>query len=79
LATPLGKKKDQSAAMAGKIPKPGEIDAENIQRLNFEQLLAEDQKALDDIEKKIREEKEQVSDPGPQDWVHNVVERGLRD
>jgi hypothetical protein len=58
-ATPLGKKKDQSATIAGNIAKPGEIDAENIQRLNFEQLSAEDHKALDDIKKKIREEKEQ--------------------
>ena len=43
--------------MAG-IPKPGEIDASNIQRPTFQQLSAEHQKVLDDIQKKIREEKE---------------------
>jgi hypothetical protein len=59
LATLLRRIKDQSAAMANKIPKPSEVDADNIQRPTFEQLSAEHQKALDDIKKKIREEKEQ--------------------
>ena len=45
--------------MADKLPKYSEVDAEDIQRLTFEQLSAEHQKALDDIKKKIREEKEQ--------------------
>ena len=44
--------------MAGKIPKPRDVDAANIQRLTFQQLSAEHQKVLDDIQKKIREEKE---------------------
>ena len=43
--------------MAG-IPKPGEIDAANIKWPTFQQLPAEHQKVLDDIQKKIREEKE---------------------
>ena len=45
--------------MADNIPKSSEVDANNIQRPCFEQLSAEHQKALDDIKKKIREEKEQ--------------------
>ena len=53
------REKNQSAPMAGKIPKPGDIDAENIKRPNFEQLSAEDQKALNEVKKKIREEKEE--------------------
>ena len=44
--------------MAGKIPKPGDVDATNIKRPTVQQLSAEHQKALDDIQKKIREEKE---------------------
>ena len=44
--------------MAVKIPKPSDVDAANIQRPTVQQLLAEQQKALDDIQKKIREEKE---------------------
>ncbi|XP_039792889.1 uncharacterized protein LOC120658741 [Panicum virgatum] len=44
--------------MAGKIPKPSDVDAANIQRPTVQQLSAEQQKALDDIQKKIREEKE---------------------
>ena len=43
--------------MAG-IPKPGEIDAFNIKMTTVQQLPAEHQKILDDIQKKIREEKE---------------------
>ena len=43
--------------MAG-IPKPGEIDAANIKWPTFQQLPAEHQKVLDDIQKKIREKKE---------------------
>ena len=43
--------------MAG-IPKPGDIDAANIQRPTVQQLPAEHQKVLDDIQKKIREEKD---------------------
>ena len=43
--------------MAG-IPKPGDIDAANIQRPNVQQLPAEHQKILDDIQMKIKEEKE---------------------
>ena len=45
--------------MAG-IPKPGEIDAANIKWPTFQQLSAEHQKVLDDIQKKIREEKEEI-------------------
>ena len=45
--------------MADKLPKYSEVDVEDIQRLTFEQLSTEHQKALDDIKKKIREEKEQ--------------------
>ena len=50
--------KNQSAAMAGKIPKSSDIDAANIKKATVQQLSAEHQKALDDIQKKIREEKE---------------------
>ena len=50
---------DYWAAIAGKIPKPSEFNASNIQRPTFEQLSAERQNALDDIKKKIREEQEQ--------------------
>ena len=56
LATPLGK--NQSATMAGKITKPSDVDAANISRPTVQQLSAEHQKALDNIQKKIREEKE---------------------
>jgi len=38
--------------MAGKIPKPSDIDAANIKRLTVQQLSAEHQKALDDIQKR---------------------------
>ena len=44
--------------MAGKIPKPSDVDATNIKRPAVQQLLAEHQKALDDIQKKIIEEME---------------------
>ena len=40
------------------IPKPGEVDSANIRRPNVQQLPAEHQKILDDIQKKIKEEKE---------------------
>ena len=40
------------------IPRPGEVDSANIRRPNVQQLPAEHQKILDDIQKKIREEKE---------------------
>ena len=43
--------------MADKISKPSDDDAANIKRLTVQQLSAEHQKALDDIQK-IREEKE---------------------
>ena len=46
--------------MAGKIPKPSDVDAANIRRLTDQQLSAEYQKTLDDIQKKIREEKEEI-------------------
>ena len=58
LATPLGKKEDQSSAMAGKLPKPSEVDAANIQRPKVEETSAEEQKTLAEIRKKIREQKE---------------------
>jgi len=45
--------------MIGGIPKPGEVDPNNISRPTFEQFLAEDQKAIEEIRKKIREEHEQ--------------------
>jgi len=57
LATPLEKRKNKSVAMTV-IPKSGEVDAANIWRPNVQQLLAEHQKILDDIQKNIREEKE---------------------
>jgi hypothetical protein len=41
--------KNQSAAMAGKIPKSSDVDAANIQRPTVQQLSAEQQKTLDDI------------------------------
>jgi TRAP-type C4-dicarboxylate transport system substrate-binding protein len=44
--------------MAGKIPKPSDIDAANISRPTVQQLSAEHQKTLDDIQKKVREEME---------------------
>src|SRR6185436_5375099 len=44
--------------MTGKIPKPSDVDAANISRPTVQQLSAEHQKALDNIQKKIREEKE---------------------
>ena len=40
------------------IPKPGEVDSANIRRPNVQQLPTEHQKIFDDIQKKIREEKE---------------------
>ena len=43
--------------MAG-IPKSGEVDAANIKRPTLQQFSVEHQKTLDDIQKKIREEKE---------------------
>jgi hypothetical protein len=56
LATPLGKKKDQSATMASKIPKPNKVDANNIQRPSFEQLSAEDRQAYEAYMKECEEE-----------------------
>ena len=44
--------------MAGKIPKPSDVDAANIQRPTVQQLSVEHHKVLDGIQKKIREEKE---------------------
>ena len=44
--------------MVGKIPKPSDVDAANIKRPTVQQLSAEHQKVFDDIQKKIREEKE---------------------
>ena len=44
--------------MAGKISKSCDVDAANISRPTVQQLSAEHQKALDNIQKKIREEKE---------------------
>ena len=49
---------NQSAVMAGKIPKPSDVDAANIQRPTLQQLSADHQKVLDGIRQKIREEKE---------------------
>ena len=46
--------------MAGKIPKPSDVDAANIKRPTVQQLSAEHQKALDDIQKKIREEEKEI-------------------
>ena len=43
--------------MAG-ILKPSEIDVDNIKRPTIEQLSAKHQKTLDDIQRKIKEEKE---------------------
>ena len=42
------------------IPKPGEVDSANIRRPNVQQLPAEHQKILDDIQKKIREEEKDI-------------------
>ena len=44
--------------MAGKIPKPSDVDAANIQRPTVQQLSADHQKVLDGIRQKIREEKD---------------------
>jgi len=57
LATPLGTENQLSVATTGKIPKPGEVDPENISRPTFEQFSVE--KAMEEIRKKIREEHEQ--------------------
>ena len=46
LATPLGKGENQSAAMASKISEPSEVDAANIQRPTFDQLLADIRRLL---------------------------------
>ncbi|CAN6373760.1 unnamed protein product [Urochloa humidicola] len=45
--------------MAGNLAKPAEVDASNIQRPKVEETSAEDQKVLEEIRKKIREQKEQ--------------------
>jgi hypothetical protein len=42
LATSLGKKEDQSATMASKLPVPSEVDPQNIARPNVEQTSAEE-------------------------------------
>ena len=47
-----GEEKNKSVAMTG-IPKPSEVDSANIRRPNVQQLPAEHQKILDDIQKKI--------------------------
>jgi len=57
LATPLGKRRNKSVALAG-IPKPVEVDSANIRRPNVQQLSVEHQKILDGVQKKIREDKE---------------------
>jgi hypothetical protein len=57
LATPLGT--DQSAAMARKLPVPSEVDPQNIARPNVKQTSAEEQKALAEVRREIREQKEQ--------------------
>ena len=44
--------------MAGKIPKPSEVDADNISRPTVQQLSADHQKVLDGNRQKIREEKD---------------------
>ena len=46
--------------MVGNIPKPSEVDANNIQKPCFEQLSAEHQKTLDDIKSKIREKDQEI-------------------
>jgi hypothetical protein len=58
LATPLGKKEDQSATTAGKLHVPCEVDAQTIARLYVEQTSAEEQKALAEVRRKILEQKE---------------------
>jgi E3 ubiquitin-protein ligase DOA10 len=58
LATPSGKKENLLVAMAGKLPVPSEVDAQNIARPNVEQTSIEYQKALTEVRRKIREQKE---------------------
>lgn len=55
--------------MAGKISKHSEVNAENIVRPSFEQLSAEDQNALDDINKKIIEK----------NGVRDIISEGSRE
>jgi molybdopterin converting factor small subunit len=55
LATPLGT--NQSAAMAGNLPVPSEVDPQNIARQNVEQTSAEEQKTLAKVRRKIHEQK----------------------
>ena len=56
--------------MDGKIPKPSDVDAANIARPTFQQLSTEHQKALDDIQKKIREQKEKD--------IHRLEEEAMK-
>jgi hypothetical protein len=58
LATPLGNKENQSAALAGKLPISSEVDPQNIKRTNVEQTSAEEQKTLAEVRRKICEQKE---------------------
>jgi hypothetical protein len=44
--------------MAGKLPVPSEVDPQHIARPNVEQTSAEEQKALAEVRRKIREQKE---------------------
>jgi hypothetical protein len=44
--------------MAGKLPVPSEVDPQNIARPNVEQTFAEEQKALAEVRRNIREQKE---------------------
>ena len=46
--------------MAGKIPKPSDIDAANIQRPTFDQLSGKHEKVLDDVQKNIKEEEKKI-------------------
>ena len=48
LATPLGNKKKGSAAMAN-LPKPGEVDADNIARPTANELSAEDRQCYEEL------------------------------
>jgi hypothetical protein len=44
--------------MAGKLPVPFEVDPQNIARPNVEQTSAKEKKALVEVKRKIREQKE---------------------
>jgi len=57
LATPLGTFDPSSSSIMSNLPKPSEVDADNIIKPNLEELSAEHRQAYEEY-KKVREEKE---------------------